>query len=476
MNNQEFDKEIPVFKGTPQEIGRKYAILNKAMLLDCFELWLKDCQKIGISKSKLIDSSAQYIAVTDEIAPWHLEEAKSVAEALELPSKLFIAFIASNRTVDNILYEAGCTSIMAVGSATADGKSIIHKNRDRQDISAQSVYIKEIIYNGKALNRFIGIGYVKDIGPGAFINNKGVSGTVNAGEPYPNPYKGGGLGPGHIMRIIAERASSCEEVLNIIVPILSKPGYYFNSQGNGSIWLFVDKEKGLIIENTARVCAFEYIYNDIAIRANDFILLDRTNAVGNLGRERPGGLVRRERTLRRLQAKKGYITPETIIGAARDWEPAVNVSPWTNEEVEAYLFSNICKTITVSGFMGVIQKNYTNLLSYARIMNGHPNNVYSIPIYLGCESLLLPHINGEFSMISYKLKESNPIGENRSLYIYKEEEEIWKKMSILEKKIIELLDHKREQEARELITKSCNEISQRAIHLMRSAIKKISNS
>jgi len=105
-------------------------------------------------------------------------------------------------------------------------------------------------------------------------------------------------------------------------------------------------------------------------------------------------------------------------------------------------------------------------------MNGHLNNVYFVPIYLGCESLLLPHINGELSIISYQLAELNPIGENQFLNIYEKEKEISRKMNMLERKVIDLLNNKKEEEVKEVITKNCNEISQWTMHLMRSAIIK----
>jgi len=184
MKKTDVDGRITIFRGTPQDVGIKYATINKTEILNRNNLWLTDCFKHGFRETDLIDRSAQYVAVAQEITPWLLEEAKAIAGVLEVPSTLFISSVALQKltaNMDVLSSDDECTSIIAVGNATKNGESILHKNRDN-NIGVQSVYEKEIIYKGKALNRFIGTSYVYDFGTNAFINDKGIAGAVNAGE------------------------------------------------------------------------------------------------------------------------------------------------------------------------------------------------------------------------------------------------------------------------------------------------------
>ena len=59
------DEAIPAFRGTPQEVGEKFALLNKAPLLRRFNGWLEECTAGGCSREELIRKSEKYTAAAE---------------------------------------------------------------------------------------------------------------------------------------------------------------------------------------------------------------------------------------------------------------------------------------------------------------------------------------------------------------------------------------------------------------------------
>lgn len=465
------DQVVSTFKGTPEEIGLSYGKLNKDKILKQYNSWLEASKKSGLTEEDLIKRSQKYLSIARELAPWWIEETNAMAEAIGVLPELFNAYQALRYLGTGFVADTQeeCTTILAVGKATLTGDPILHKNRDGTQ-NPQSIYIKEMNYKNEKLYRFIGAGDVADIGVTNFLNEKGLAGAMNAGEPFPNP-SSDGLPTPSILLLIAQKAANVDEAKDILFSILKTRGWYSNGY-NGSIWFFADREKGLIVENTADKIAFQYVHDDFEVRANDYILLDRDAAVGKLGRERPGGLVRREAAIQRLKIKTGSLTPEYIIEVARDIGLTADTSNWTDDDYSGYYFPNICRKQTISGFTSVIRQDYTDILSYASIMNGHPNNVYSVPIYISSEGTLLPQVNGEVSEMSYQLTKSGLVGAHPLLKIRETEKGMYNKRVEMEKKVKTILDKKSGNLAEiiKIITNTQNEISQEAINLMRKAV------
>lgn len=466
------DQEVPVFKGTPEEIGKAYGNINKEKILTQYNLWLRASLEAGMTEKDLLKRSEKYLSIARKIAPWWIEEASAIAKTIGVSPEMFNAYTALRYLGTGFISDTQeeCTTILAVGKATKTGESILHKNRDGTQ-NPQSIYIKEMNYKNQKLYRFIGAGDVADIGVTNFLNEKGLAGAMNAGEPFPDPSPEG-LPTPSILLLIAQKAANVDEAKDILFSILKRKGWYSNGY-NGSIWFFVDKEKGLIVENTSDKIAFKYVFDDIEVRANDYILLDREAAVGKLGRERPGGIVRREVALQKLKAKKGKITPEDVTTIARDSGLTADTLNWSEEDFKAYYFPNICKPQTISGFSSVIRKDFTDILSYVNIMNGHPNNVYSVPIYIGSQGILLPQVNGEISEVSYNMLKTSKVGANPKLKLRETEKRFLDRQKEMESKAINLLNKnpKKTDEVVNLITATQNMISQKAINLMRSIFR-----
>ena len=141
---------------------------------------------------------------------------------------------------------------------------IIHKNRDFK-ISPQSVFVKHI----KGTYRYIGSVEIANTGTAYFLNEKGLCCVSNTGSPTEDIARGG-ITEHLVMRLLAEKASSCGEALEIIQEIISKR--IFTSREDGVIFLIADKKQsGLIVEATCSHIEYTKV-SGTAARANLFLL------------------------------------------------------------------------------------------------------------------------------------------------------------------------------------------------------------
>lgn len=235
--------------GTPTEIGRTLGTMNRKLIAHDLDVdFLKKAAAQKISQQVLIERAKTFVRIAEQIAPHWLEESRAIARAANVSPDLYVAFVAT-RTRDLFLHE--CTSY----AVSRDRAIFFHKNRDNTD-RAQAAYIVQSSLPG--INKFIMVGDVSRVACSMMVNDKGLAGSADypvhftrkndatallpaAAEPV---YRG--MMSGAILRYIAEKASSCEEALNIIRDFVKK-GYYAGGKVNGQHWLFVDRA-GVILE------------------------------------------------------------------------------------------------------------------------------------------------------------------------------------------------------------------------------------
>ena len=243
--------------GTPEQIGTIWGKVNKEIIVrDMAADYLKRAAAAGISRETLIERSATYVRIAEQIAPHWLKEARAIARAAGVPEDLYIAYL-DGAVRDRFLHE--CTSYAVPRERTKDGLILFHKTRDNKD-RHQAVSIVQSSLKG--INKFIAVTNATAIQCSMMVNEKGLAGSGD----YPGNRKKRsstlhlkaaktqyrGLMGGTILRYIAERASNCAEALAIIEDFVAK-GYYAGGKVGGNHFLFVDR-KGVILEvcNNAR--------------------------------------------------------------------------------------------------------------------------------------------------------------------------------------------------------------------------------
>ena len=240
--------------GTPEQIGTTWGEINKDIIVrDMDATYLSKAKEAGLSRETLIERSAVFVQIAEQVAPHWLEEASAIARAAGVDEDLYIAF-TDGQTRNRFLHEdtandpvAECTSYAVSREHARDRAILFHKTRDNID-RPQMVPIVDSSLEG--INKFIAVTDGCRIRCSVMVNDKGLAGAgdypastlkLEAAEPQYRGIMGCG-----ILRHIAERASSCADALAIIEEFVAKR-YYSGGDVNGNHWLFVDRE-GTILE------------------------------------------------------------------------------------------------------------------------------------------------------------------------------------------------------------------------------------
>lgn len=284
--------EVPMVRlgGTPQEIGRTWGEMNKEAIAHCMDVhYLKKAAAAGISKETLIERSSKFVRILEKIAPHWLEEYRATARAAGVDETMYVAFI-SGRARSRFLHE--CTSYSVSRDLARDGAILFHKTRDNVK-KEQAAFILDA--STKGINKFIAICDGDGINCSMMVNEKGLAGSgdypanltrkndPNALIPKPAKPRYRGMMGGHMLRYVAERASNCDEALEIIKDFVKK-GYYAGGTVNGQHWLLVDRQ-GVILEVSLNS---EHVVSRFHSKKVYFSRLDNSAAAKRLrGADRP---------------------------------------------------------------------------------------------------------------------------------------------------------------------------------------------
>ncbi len=353
--------------GTPGEVGRRYGKATADAIREKFGYFYDSAERKGISREYLWERGERLKAVIEGISPAWLEEAEALASTVGAELREILAL---NTPPEDIWKSDNCTSFMAVGSATLTGESILHKNRD-YDISVQSVYLKKLPSSLKYLGS-IEVG--GNLGVAYFLNDAGLAGASNSGSPIREAKENNvGFNEHLTMRLLAENARSCEDVLNLFQK-LYKRGLVAITNNRGSIYLFVDRDRGLVIEATDKMVEHQWVEDAFLVRSNHF-LLGKLADSGDESSEH-----RLAQATQLIKASEGEIIASLFNKVSRDTDNYPK---------------SICNPGTVSAFTSITRKDNTDFLSMAWVSDGYPLHTYYFPLHLSLDSLPDFLVNGK---------------------------------------------------------------------------------
>ncbi|MHB8993906.1 MAG: C45 family peptidase [Armatimonadota bacterium] len=234
--------------GTPENLGRLWGNLNHADLVGHVADFLKLAHdEHGLTETTLVERSRRYDEVVGELAPhWH-EESEAVARAAGIERDLYHAFLAGKYR--GLLFAGDCSSYAAVGSATADGRPLFHKNRDNT-LRPQAFYRKATELPGSRCLPFLAVGDTSDTGVMMMVNAEGLAGSADMAGADPDPYYNGIMNP-YGLRLIAETARDCGEAFEI-VRMMNDRGLYAGA-GIATNWTFADRHgRAMVVYNSHR--------------------------------------------------------------------------------------------------------------------------------------------------------------------------------------------------------------------------------
>ncbi len=227
--------ETVTLAGTPEQIGALWGKINReAIQEDMQKYFLTPAKKKGISNDVLIERAQRFVDLVQQFAPHWLVEARAIAGAAEVDSRLYISFVAN--VYRGLYLHDECTSYAVSPEFTVDQRIFFHKNRDNAPKN-QCVFVLNSAVEG--VNKFIAVSDASVVACMMMVNDKGLAGSADMGGLPVGRAKYRGLMNTFLLRHVAERAATCKDALRIIEDFVSK-GYYAGGGRTGTHWLFVD--------------------------------------------------------------------------------------------------------------------------------------------------------------------------------------------------------------------------------------------
>ncbi|MCE5217653.1 hypothetical protein LLH03_11575 [bacterium] len=341
------DRATVNLTGTPDELGRLWGEINGPDLRTHLDQFLQVAlSEHGLDEEALIRRSGPYCDMVAEWAPHWLVEADAVARAAGLDLALHRAFMAGKYR--GLLFCEECTSYAAVGSATLDGRPLLHKNRDNV-LRRQAFYRKHTLGLRSEVLPFLGVGDTSDLGVMMMVNAAGLAGSADQAGEEPRPRYRGAMNP-YGLRLIAETATTCDGALDL-VRRMTEQGFY----AGGKIrtrWTFADRlGTAMTVLNT-----------------HDEVTVEQRTEKGVVW------TVRREGLAELFASHEGKLTPAVFNEASR--LPGVCVP------------SN-CSSLTV-----VIDPENPETFSCAWAALGPANRTAYFPMYMGQTETPLRYLDG----------------------------------------------------------------------------------
>ena len=359
---------LPVVElyGSPENIGAEYGKLAGKAAAREIELLEDNLARGQADKAELVENGKRLAEMLETFAPHWLAEAQVFCSVAGIEMEDYFALNSSLMSARPLPEE--CTCFLATGTATRTQESLLTKNRDFPRVP-QSVYIKEM--NG--CQRFLGSGNPGDIGVAHFLNEKGLAAGGVTGQPTSDTSPAG-LTERHLMRRIAETASTCQEALEMMREAVDRGQCMSEANASANV-LFVDAQRGLIVENTAHIIEHQYIEDDVGVRGATALPRILAAATGTSEEHSE----RRTYVTSRLNQFKGMIDPGSMMRLSREYQPSKITNPGT-----------------VSAFTHIIREDESSLLSQAWVCCGNPNCSFYIPIHIGARGVHRSLVDGSF--------------------------------------------------------------------------------
>ena len=221
------DQDLVILKGPAAEVGRRYGrLIREHVRIKVDQFFERMEKEQGLSEAVLIEQRGRYEELVDALAPWWAEESRAIAGEIGGDEEKFTAYQALREVDPGVLkekmgIETGCTSFMAVGKAAPEGVFLLHKNRD-YTVDAQTVFIKQI----EGTYKYLASTDIPNIGVAYFQNDRGLAGASNTGSPT-DDCAAEGFSEHHVMRLLAEKAASCEEALEMVRELVDQGNFVF---------------------------------------------------------------------------------------------------------------------------------------------------------------------------------------------------------------------------------------------------------
>ena len=349
--------------GTPSEVGRCVGELAGPVLRGHIQRMWDAAAAAGLGAAGLDERGERLRAFVERVAPEWLDEAEATAAAAGVNAADLFALNALPRG----FWEAergGCTSCLVVGSQSATGSTLLHKNRDLLN-APQDFHLRRLADGAQVLaSRDIG-----NLGFGHFHSDRALAGANNTGSCIAaDEIRDCGISDCHLLRLVAERAASCDEAVALLEDAIAREVAGGSGASRGMIFLFAEPAKGVLVEMTSRRLAVREVRDETLVRTNHFLL----DAMRPVASEPPT-----QNSLRRFARAQEILDPlETknladLQRMARDHNDGPDSICSSDRE---HLW------MTVSACTHVVRADNADPRAHTRALIGNPRNTLAIPI------------------------------------------------------------------------------------------------
>jgi hypothetical protein len=327
----------------------------------------------SISDAVMTARTSDFGKLLGKISAKWLDETKGIADGakVEYESILMLNCLPPDfhaKKAEN------CTSFISIG----EDKNSLFKIRDeRNNVQCFRIVSK----SGRNFQFGHDIG---NLGAAHFFSSSPLAGANNTGSKTELVTDEPKLNDCHILRYLGENSNSLEEVLINLEKLFAGKMVGGAGKNRGSIFLFVDKESGIVIECTSEDYSVQRVTKGTVIVSNNFIT---PKAVAwESAPPSENSLTRRKRLTELMSKKNGVFCVEDIFAFSRDRENVPD-SLCNDDLVHFWM--------TVSAQLQVIdRKNTQKSLNYVCCGNAR-HSVY-LPFGMKADKNFIPLLDGSF--------------------------------------------------------------------------------
>ncbi len=386
------DSSVVALSPEPREAGLVYGRLAGGFIRERLGRMWDVVRTGGASQGEVEERGREFRRIAQRIAPEWLDEAQGIAEGAGVEADDLLIL---NALPTDFWPTPGCTTLVATGSCSAEGATLLHKNRDLRN-EVQTFEVRRLADGQVFASREVG-----SLGYGHFHSDRALAGANNTGSPIPErELRPCGLTCAHLLRLVAERAGSCDEALATLDLALSREVAGGSGGTRGMVFIFAEPQRAVVAEMTSRRMAYREIEDDALVRTNHFILKETARVAS----EPPSqNTTRRFERASEILAGLDALSVGDLLALARDHADGPD---------------SICSAdaehpwMTVSACTHLVRPNTSDPLAHTRAMMGNPRNTLAIPVPRAIDGLPQVCVSGMLHDLARRLYAARGLGDH----------------------------------------------------------------
>ena len=253
--------EFLKLNATPNENGRTIGRIAGAAFRHRVQV-VRKIQKVRSIPDRLLNARIKdFTRNVRKVAPHWLDEVEGLAQGAGVGAQDILLL---NCLPPGFPPTAGnnCTSFLSIGAR----ENRLFKIRDERN-HVQALYISD----ARRRRRFQAANDIGNIGVAHFFNENALAGANDTGSPTDLVPDDPRFNDCHLLRYVAERAGCVGEIPALFERLLKAGVVGGAGPGRGAIFLFVDPNRGLILECQSQDYSAQFVDSGMHVLSNHFV-------------------------------------------------------------------------------------------------------------------------------------------------------------------------------------------------------------